>query len=125
MNKKLSLILLLCVSVNLAGCITWIKSETSTEVPTIQEHKSPLAIRAPDPIKVVPPEWKVITPENADAVFAELKKTKQEAVLIATTPNGYKQLSITIAELRQLIDTQRQLIIQYQIYYEKIPSPAK
>jgi hypothetical protein len=42
-------------------------------------------------------------------------------VVFALTADGYQQLAVTIAELRNLIATQRVMIQKYRDYYE----PAK
>jgi len=39
-------------------------------------------------------------------------------VVFAITADGYQQLAVTIAELRNLIATQRLMIKQYKDYYE-------
>jgi hypothetical protein len=45
-------------------------------------------------------------------------------VLFGLTSDGYQQLSMTIAEMRSFIATQRQIIIKYREYYET-PKPAE
>lgn len=46
-------------------------------------------------------------------------------MLIALTPNGYEQLSISFAEIRNLIATQRNIIIKYKDYYENVKETPK
>jgi hypothetical protein len=60
----------------------------------------------------------VITPDNADAVWERLAKEDEDVVVFAITADGYQQLAVTIAELRNLIATQRLMIKQYRDYYE-------
>ena len=65
-----------------------------------------------------PFEWTVITKENAAEVFKRLEDNKDTVVLFGLTDDGYQQLSMTIAEMRTLIATQREIIIKYKEYYE-------
>ena len=86
--------------------------------------KTPLAISQPDPLAVKPIKWIVITPENAESVFAQLAATNQDLVVFGLTADGYQQLSITMADIRNFIATQRTIIIKYKDYYEP-PAPVK
>lgn len=81
-------------------------------------EKTPLNIALPDPIKTKPIQWVVITPENAEQIFKELEAKGQNLALFAMTPDGYQSLSYTISDLRNLINLQRNIILQYKEYYE-------
>ena len=81
-------------------------------------ERTPLNIADPEPLKAGDIEWRVITQDNAEAVFKQLEDNNDSVVLFGLTDNGYQQLSITIAEMRTLIATQRQIIIKYKEYYE-------
>ena len=81
-------------------------------------ERTPLALPQPSPLRLNKIEWIVVTPQNADAVFARLEANRQTPVLFAVTDQGYMDLAITMAELRNFINTQRQIIIQYKSYYE-------
>ena len=72
----------------------------------------------PNPVTAKPIEWIIITPENAEQVWAKLKESNADIVLLGLTDNGYEQLAVTIAELRNMIAAQRQIIIKYKEYYE-------
>jgi hypothetical protein len=60
----------------------------------------------------------LITPANAEKVFSELKEKNVDLVLFGLTDDGYESLSVTMAELRNYIAAQRQIIIKYREYYE-------
>ena len=81
-------------------------------------EKTPLDIPLPDPLKIKPFEWVLITPGNADEIFSKLEQRGDDLVIIGLTDDGYQQLAITIAELRNLINLQRNIILKYQNYYE-------
>ena len=64
-------------------------------------------------------EWFVITPDNVDKVWEQLKKKDKDLVLFGLTDDGYERLSINMAEIRNFINTQRVIILKYKDYYEK------
>jgi hypothetical protein len=72
----------------------------------------------PDPLRLQPIDWVVITPDNAEEVFQRLENKEIDLVLFGLTDDGYKQLAITISELRNMINLQRNIIIKYKEYYE-------
>ena len=90
-------------------------------------ERTPLALPQPSPLRLNKIEWIVVTPQNADAVFARLEANRQTPVLFAVTDQGYMNMAITMAELRNFINTQRQIIIQYKSYYEPgaVVAPVK
>ena len=81
----------------------------------------------PDPLRLDPIDWVVVTPANAEEIFQRLENKEVDLVLFGLTDEGYKQLAVTIAELRNLINLQRNIIIKYKEYYEPKPErqPAK
>ena len=81
-------------------------------------ERAPLNIADPEPLKPGDIQWSIITRDNAEAVFKRLEDNNDSVVLFGLTDNGYQQLSMTIAEMRTLIATQRQIIIKYKEYYE-------
>jgi hypothetical protein len=88
------------------------------EIQTKAVERTRLDIPFPNPVTAKPIEWIIITPENADQIWAKLKESNTDIVLLGLTDNGYEQLSVTIAELRNMIAAQRQIIIKYKEYYE-------
>jgi hypothetical protein len=88
------------------------------EVITKARDKTALDIPLPDPLKLKPIQWVVITPANQEEVFAQLEADGVDAAVFALTPDGYQSLAVTISELRTMIATQRKIIIQYKEYYE-------
>ncbi len=72
----------------------------------------------PDPLQLKPVRWKLITPDNIDQVWKELESSGSEVVLFAITADGYEQLALDFADIRNHIATQRNIIIKYREYYE-------
>lgn len=94
------------------------KSEKPIEVINKSIEKTPLNIIQPTPLELKPVEWILITPDNAEEVFKNLKDKDQNLVLFGLTADGYQQLSLTMADLRNFLNTQRSIIIKYKDYYE-------
>jgi hypothetical protein len=106
----------------LSGCASFSlfggKRVEPVEIKTTAVERIPLNLRDPSPIQPRTPQWIIITPENADKVWADLEAKKSNLVLIALTDKGYEELSVTMVEIRNFINMQRQIIIKYKEYYE-------
>ena len=68
--------------------------------------------------------WIVVTPENAEEVWKKLKDENADLVLFAITDDGYEQLALTMAEIRNYIAQQRAVLIKYKEYYEPVETPT-
>ena len=77
----------------------------------------------PPPVKVREMQWFVVTKDNIDQVWKKLEEDKVDLVLFALTDDGYQELAMTIAELRNHIANQRAIIIKYKEYYEPPKTP--
>lgn len=112
-------LLILPTALLISGCSVfgW-KSVEPIEIQKKAVERTKLNLSVP----VLPPQrapkWILITPENADKVFAELKEKKVDLVLFGLTDEGYEELAINMAELRNFIASQRAVIIKYKDYYE-------
>lgn len=103
-----------CASFGLFGG----KKVAPVEIQSVAVERIPLNIKDPAPLSVRTPRWIIVTPDNADKVWAELEANKTNLVLFAITDRGYEELSVTMAEIRNFINSQRQVIIKYREYYE-------
>lgn len=68
-------------------------------------------------------EWFVMTPQNAEQVWTRLKEQNVDLVVFALTDDGYQELAMTMAEVRNYIASQRAIIIKYKEYYEPNKTP--
>lgn len=68
-------------------------------------------------------QWFVVTPENIDQVWKKLEEEKIDLVLFGLTDDGYQELAMTMAELRNHIANQRAIIVKYKEYYEPPKTP--
>ena len=112
-------IVIAAVAMSLQGCALfgW-RSEQPIKIEKKAADRTPLNLPMPAPLRPSSPQWIVITPENAERVWAELKKRNVDLVLFALTDDGYEELSIDAANIRDFIATQREIIIKYREYYE-------
>lgn len=109
---------------SLQGCALfdwWRKPEPPISVSKKAEERAKLNLPDPKPIKPSSYNWILVTPKNADKVWAELRAKNVDLVLFALTDDGYEELSIDMAQIRSFIQQQRDIIIKYRDYYE----PAK
>ena len=113
---KILLVLLgLCF---LQGCTTAVKT---IEVLNRPEPKTPLNLDMPETLSLAPLEWTIITPENAEEVWAKLAEDpKGEVVLFALNEKGYEELAKNYASIRTALAEHRNVIIAYRDYYEPI-----
>ena len=96
------------------------------EITTVARDRTPLAIPDPEPLKTRPMRWTLVTPANQQEIFERMEADGGDLVLFALTADGYQQLALTIAELRNLIATQRGIIARYREYYEpQTPDTAR
>ena len=79
------------------------------------------------PVNAYPLSWVVITKSNADQKLKDLETKVGPSVTlyIAITPDGYQNLSLTIEELRNYIEKQKNIIDAYKVYYESPGSDDK
>jgi hypothetical protein len=120
--------LLVAASIALSGCsFLFRKPVEPVQVVTKPAEKTPLSIENPQPLRLKSLDWIVITPQNWEEVFSQMQSKDQSLVLFGLTSDGYQALSVTIAELRNLINTQRIIIQKYKDYYEptKVESSEK
>lgn len=117
--KRLALILSLPLLLNLQGCalLAW-QAIKPIEVQKKAVERTPLNLPDPQPIRPSNPNWIVITPANAEKVWSELKQKNTDLVLFALTDDGYEELAVDMATIRNFIAQQREIIAKYREYYE-------
>ena len=102
----------------LQGCTTAVKT---IEVLNRPEPKTPLNLDMPNTLSLEPLEWIIITPDNAEEVWAKLgEDPKGEVVLFALNEKGYELLAKNYASIRTALAEHRNVIIAYRDYYEPI-----
>jgi hypothetical protein len=123
--QTLTISLLLVTSLSGCGTFSFGGKVKPIEIITKAQEKTPLDIPMPDPLRLKPIEWTLVTPGNAEEVFTRLESQGENLVLFTLTDDGYQQLAITVAELRNYINTQRTIILKYKEYYEPKKEESK
>jgi hypothetical protein len=90
----------------------------TVEVVTKAQERLPLNLPDPAPLDLAGSTWVIITPENAEEVWKKLQEQKSDLVLFGLTDDGYEQLAIDFAKIRNYIQQQREITNKYREYYE-------
>ena len=93
------------------------------EVLNLEVKREPLNLDQPEVADFENLQWYIINSENAEEVFAKLKKENVDPVLFGLTDEGYEALSKNFAQIRHYIQKQNLIIESYKNYYE--PSNKK
>lgn len=104
----------------ISGCASFslFDKTPKVEVKTTAVERTKLNLPDPTPLSGRDVRWVVITPENADKVWNNLKEKGVDLVLFGLTDEGYEQLSLSMAEIRNFMSQQRVIILKYKEYYE-------
>lgn len=81
-------------------------------------ERAPIIVPKVDAISTRDVKWIVVTEDNVDQVFADLKKNGDNLALFAVTDKGYEAISLNYSEIRKLVIQQRSVIGAYKDYYE-------
>ena len=113
---------------SISGCASLWPFGSKSEVKEIQIQKKEiertrLDLPVPPPLKAREMQWFVVTPENIDQVWVKLKEQGTDLVVFALTDDGYQELAMTMAEVRNYIASQRAIIVKYKEYYEPTKTP--
>lgn len=86
------------------------------EVRTIEVQKPAPVVPTVDQLRLREVEWVIVTPDNIDEKFAEVKNG--EVVLFAVTADGYENIALNLADIRAMIDQQKKIIAIYESQYK-------
>ena len=79
----------------------------------------------PQPVKMQPMQWVVITDKNYTDVIESVKDSNGLVFLVALDESSYKNLALNNANLLRFIREQKSVIAAYKQYYEKPKEEAK
>jgi len=120
MKKILSLV---TVSFLVVGCQTSSLNKFLVKPKVVE--KPNLVVQTPRPVQSKNVEFVIITKKNVDEVFSNLEKSGQDMVFFALTDDGYKALSLSVADMRRYIVQQNAVIKAYKDYYQPKKEEAK
>jgi hypothetical protein len=101
------------IVVMLTGC-SWtrdilVKTEPVDRIPLVLPEADEYSHRNVD--------WIIITPENAQEIFADLANTGRPIAIIGLTGDQYELLSLNVADQMLLIKQLNAIINAYEEYY--------
>ena len=65
-------------------------------------------------------EWMIVTPDNVEAIFAEIAQAGQPIVIFGLTEEGYENISLNTSEALRVILQQQSVIDGYRAYYIRV-----
>ena len=72
----------------------------------------------PKEIELDKVKFRVITEQNAEKIFKDLKEENIDPVLIGLTDNEYEKLSLNMNKIRNYIIQYQYILNEYRKYYE-------
>lgn len=118
----MKIVALVLMTILLSGCF---HSTKPLVVQTKPIERIPLVLPEPDQYHPRNIEWIIITPENAEEVFARLKKEGKPVAIIGVTGEGYKVLALNNGDKLKLIKQLKAQIEAYRNYYIAIEKRDK
>jgi hypothetical protein len=103
----------------LAACSTPQEPEQirTVEVRTVQVPRPAPIVPAVDQLRLRPINWIIITPDNIEEKFAQIKQG--ELVLFAVTTQGYENIALNLSDVRALVEQQNSIIAIYKSQFNK------
>ena len=86
------------------------------EVRTIETARPAPVVPEIDQLSLRPVEWLIITPDNVDEKFNEIKNG--EVVLFALTTSDYENISLNLSDIRAAMDQQKKIIAVYKSQFK-------
>ena len=119
---RLAPLLLLLTSLTSCGTDATVTRLNET---TVEVVRPPLNLLQPAPLKLDDPQWVVVTPSNVEAVFAALRASGQDPVIVGTSVGGFKLIVVNNLKVRQLIEEYQAEVAAQKQYYETPPPTPK
>ena len=117
---KKMIILLPLLALFLVGCAgNKVKSEPKVVIQKVIEKKLPLNIADPEPLQLEHIEWVIVTEENIQEVWDEIRANKKGVALFALRHGDYERLALNIADIRAVIGEYVIILKRYREYYEE------
>lgn len=112
--KTYNIVLVIVISFFLASC----SSIKELQILTVDEPRPTLVVPSVDQLDMDNIKWVIVTPENVQEVFQDLKDKNIRLALFSLTSDGYQSISINNANIIKLIKQQKSIIAAYEQYYE-------
>ena len=121
-KSQVSLIIVALLSLILIGCSSTPKiiGIKATPIDVV-----PLNLPNVGEIRLDNIQFYVVTKENAEVIFKELREKNYDPVIFGVTDDGYEMMSTNTAKILQLVQQQKAVIIAYGEYYDKQNNAVK
>jgi len=116
MHKPSILLALMLSMMVLTSCSSVPQSIAIKSAPL---EKPNLELPSVDRFSQRPLNWIVLTHDNVEDVFEELKNENKQIVVFAVDEKGYEALTLNVTDLLKLVKQQNAVITAYKQYYEK------
>ena len=105
----------------IVGCAGTPKIKTVEKIVTqkVIEKKLPLGIKAPAPLVLDGVEWIIVTPDNIEEVWDQIRNDNEGVALFALRHGDYERLAINIVEIRKTLGEYIIILERYRHYYEE------
>ena len=105
----------------LVGCSSTPKITTVEKIvtKTVVEKKLPLSIKAPAPLLLDEVSWIVVTEENINEVWEQIRNDNEGVALFALRHGDYERLALNIADIRAQLGEYVIILKRYREYYEE------
>lgn len=115
--KQLKIALLIITVTSILSACSSVRP-TPVEIITVTEPRPNIVLPKVDEFRARNVEWIVVTPENVEQVFNDLKDKNMSVVLFSLSDTGYENISLNMADIIKLIQQQQSIIAAYERYYE-------
>lgn len=109
-------LLIVLIAMTLTACSNVPRTIT---VDTAPISKQPLTVPNVDTYQARNVDWIIVTPDNVQEIFQQLSGSNTDVVLFSVTDEGYKNLSLNMADIIKLLKQQQSIIAAYKQYYEE------
>ena len=117
--KKL-IILLPVLALFLVGCASNpIEPTEKIVIQKVIEKKLPLNIQDPQPLELEKIDWVIVTEENVEEIWEQIKNDNEGVALFALRHGDYERLALNIAEIRSQLGEYVVILKRYREYYEE------
>lgn len=116
LNVLGSMTLLLTVSA--CSSVDNIEKEPTIEVREVPIEKPAPIVPTVEQLELRNVQWVVITEENYQEIFDEMKKNNQNPVIFGLSGEGYENLALNLNDLRSTIQQYQTILAIYEKSYE-------
>ena len=116
---KKVMILLPLLALFLVGCAgNKVKPESKVVIQKVIEKKLPLSIADPEALQLQHIEWVIVTEENIQQVWDDIRSDNEGVALFALLHGDYEKLALNIADIRAQLGEYIIILKKYREYYE-------